>query len=265
MRAENYRLSRLTALVSAAVIGALVSPAQAAEGVIQINQGTALVGGVTPGDAPGYPVEINVSGSYRLVGNLDVPDAVIGISIQAGDVTLDLNGMTIRGAGTGVSAILTGVTGISAENITVRNGTVRDFRGRGIWLNGASNRVQNVRAIDNLHTGITLAGVPVGGAVVDCMVEGNGVGGISGGSVLISDNIVRNNTGNGIGVAGPALVRGNLITGNTDRGLFVLGDGGGYAGNVFFDNFGSGGTVPSVQVLGGIQLGSNLCDTALCP
>jgi hypothetical protein len=45
-----------------------------ADGVVYIDQNHALGGGVTPGDAAGFPVTISQSGSYRLSGNLTVPD-----------------------------------------------------------------------------------------------------------------------------------------------------------------------------------------------
>jgi hypothetical protein len=47
-------------------------PGAAVDGVIEINQSRALAGGVTPGDAPGFPVTISARGSYRLTGNLDL-------------------------------------------------------------------------------------------------------------------------------------------------------------------------------------------------
>ncbi len=43
-----------------------VSPAGAVDGVVLIDQNRALAGNVTPGDTPGFPVTISLSGSYRL-------------------------------------------------------------------------------------------------------------------------------------------------------------------------------------------------------
>ena len=50
-------------------------PAFAVDGVVLIDQNHALAGNVTPGDTPGFPVTISQPGSYRLTGNLIVPDA----------------------------------------------------------------------------------------------------------------------------------------------------------------------------------------------
>ena len=59
------------------------APARAVDGVIEINQARALAGGVTPGDAAGFPVTITASGSYRLTGNLTVDENTTAISVTA--------------------------------------------------------------------------------------------------------------------------------------------------------------------------------------
>src|SRR5713226_8937081 len=70
----------------------------AVDGVILIDQSRALAGNVTPGDLPGFPVTIYLPGSYRLSGNLTVPDAnTTAILITASNVALDLNGFSILG------------------------------------------------------------------------------------------------------------------------------------------------------------------------
>ena len=58
-----------------AALTVVALPTCAVDGVVLINQAAALAGNVTPGDTPGFPVVISVSGSYRLSGNLTVPDA----------------------------------------------------------------------------------------------------------------------------------------------------------------------------------------------
>ena len=54
---------------------ALATPALASDGVLEINQTCAVQTGCFPGDTAGFPVKITASGSYRLTGNLVVPDA----------------------------------------------------------------------------------------------------------------------------------------------------------------------------------------------
>ena len=70
----------------------------AVDGIVLIDQSHALAGGITPGDAAGFPVTISQPGSYRLSGNLIVPDMnTTAIVITADGVTLDLNGFSIMG------------------------------------------------------------------------------------------------------------------------------------------------------------------------
>jgi hypothetical protein len=76
------------------IVAALSTSLYAVDGVVLINQSQALAGNITPGDAPGFPVTISQSGSYRLTGNLIIPDAnTTAIQITAENVTLDLNGL----------------------------------------------------------------------------------------------------------------------------------------------------------------------------
>src|SRR5262249_58909727 len=76
----------------------LLVTASPAWGQVEINQTTALAGNVTPGDAAGFPVTLSVGGSYKLTGNLSVPDAdTTALIITADYVTLDLNGFSLRG------------------------------------------------------------------------------------------------------------------------------------------------------------------------
>lgn len=68
------------------------------DGVVLINQANALAGNVTPGDTAGFPVTISQPGSYRLSGNLTVPDAnTNAIEIASNNVSIDLNGFSIIG------------------------------------------------------------------------------------------------------------------------------------------------------------------------
>src|SRR5688572_26812572 len=72
-------------------------PNRTGDGVVLINQNRAVNGGVTPGDAPGFPITISRPGSYRLASNLNASGLVI--EIVADGVSLDLNGFSIIGPG----------------------------------------------------------------------------------------------------------------------------------------------------------------------
>ena len=66
----SFYTSRSLLLVSA--LTALSPCLPAVDGLILIDQKAGMAGKVTPQDAPGFPVTITQSGSYRLTGNLEV-------------------------------------------------------------------------------------------------------------------------------------------------------------------------------------------------
>ena len=70
-----------------AVLLLLVQPVHAVDGVIEIHQACAQIGGFGcfTGDADGFPVEINASGSYVLTSNLTLQNPVTGIVVGAPD------------------------------------------------------------------------------------------------------------------------------------------------------------------------------------
>ena len=106
------------------------------------------------------PVVITAPGTYRLKKNLTVDQNTTAITVQANDVTIDLNGFSILGpctiavnppcspTGTGSGIVATG----SAKNVTVLNGTVRGMGGNGISVNGGS--VVGVSTLNNGGSGI---------------------------------------------------------------------------------------------------------------
>ncbi len=118
----------------------LASMALAADGVVEINQTKALQGGVTPGDAPGFPVSINQAGSYRLTSNLAVPSGLDGVAISGADVSLDLGGFALEGpyaccasGGSGAGVRATG------NRTRVAHGTVAGFAEDGVLLGSFSH------------------------------------------------------------------------------------------------------------------------------
>jgi parallel beta-helix repeat protein len=298
--------------LAVALVAALAATASADDGVVEINQARALAGGVTASDTPGFPVTIDSPGSYRLTGNLVVPDEnTRGIDIQVGFVTMDLNGFEISGpvtcTGQPVSCSPLGVgTGIEGggDYVAVLNGTVRGMGSAGVRLLQLGASAVRVRAEQNAGHGIVLGlygsatecralrngwvglivdegnvisrsvvsgnrrhGIQMGSdsVTVDNVLSGNGDGGGffghgifawgSGGSV-IRRNTVSDNTESGISTFANSAILGNTLRGNGSWGL-ELGAAG-YEGNVFSAN---GSTV-----LGGVEIGTNLCDgSTSCP
>ena len=82
-------------ILAVSMIMFLAPAADAADGVLEINQ--ACVGvGCFSGDREGFPVEITVPGSYRLTSDLVLLDAdVTGIEVAAPSVSIDLGGFEI--------------------------------------------------------------------------------------------------------------------------------------------------------------------------
>jgi hypothetical protein len=103
----------------------LLSPTVfAVDGVVLIDQARAMAGNVTPGDAPGFPVSITRSGSYKLSSNLTSPGAV-AIHIVADGVTLDLNGFSLVGSFVFPSG--EAIVGDDRKFIRIFNGSIQGF------------------------------------------------------------------------------------------------------------------------------------------
>jgi hypothetical protein len=198
----------------------------AVDGIILIDQNRALAGSVTLGDAPGFPVTISVPGSYRLSGNLTVPDAnTTAIMVAADNVTIDLNGFSIIGPTVCVGFPVTscsptgdgiGVRGGGFAHITVVNGSVRGMGGVGISLQGFDNSVEKVHANSNGGIGIDSGGTLSGN--IASFNGGNGI--IARNGTAVSGNSANGNGNVGI-VADRSTVRGNTANANGSFGISV--------------------------------------------
>lgn len=215
---------------------ALVLPfAFAVDGVVLINQSTVMASG-------GFPYSITQPGSYRLTGNLTVPDAnTSAIVISAVSVTLDLNGFSIigptictgtpvtscspTGTGSGVTASFFG----ARRDITVVNGSVRGMGAYGINLDGVDDiTVEKVRATSNGTIGIIVGPNSV---IVGNIANNNGFRGIQNAQGILSDNIAAGNKDIGILANCPSSVVGNKASNNGSTSLFINGAGCAVANN----------------------------------
>ncbi len=296
--------STMVALLGGSLLAALGTTSTfASDGVIEINQAAATAGGVTAGDGAGLPVTISQPGSYRLTGNLTLPNANSqGVVITSSDVTLDLGGFAIVGPGIGGSGDGIG-SGPAHANIEVRNGTVEGLGRYGVGMIGANNRVVNVRVLNNGLDGILLgsqslvqdctasfndgSGISTGpgGSVIENVATQNGIvqpsaaGIVVGLGSLVIDNIARNNTGAGVVTGDESNVIGNVLQSNSEDGART-GDGSMVKNNTASGNGGLGlklgannGYVSNVltsnssgSVSGGTELGTNFCKTdTVCP
>lgn len=191
------------------ILLAFAPVALAVDGVVLINQST-ITNGLPNCPTGGlFPIVICQSGSYRLSGNLTVPDAnTTAIQVEALDVTIDLNGFAIQGPGTTGSGV--GISG--AENTSVLNGTVRGMGSTGITL--FAGRAYKIQTIANGGDGID---GNIGSLVSECNSRGNGGRGLRVVGTAIN-NSVSDNRGDGI-VGGPGVITGNAVNGNSGNGI----------------------------------------------
>jgi hypothetical protein len=215
--------------------------AHGASGVVEINQARALAGGVTASDTAGFPVTIDVRGSYHLTSDLVRPDVGNAIAINADDVSLDLEGFTVSGPVTCSGAPVTscsatlgssGILGSTRSNVTIRNGTLRGFSGSGISL-GSYARIEEVVAIGNGSNGIL---VGAGSSVRSSLARGNFVDGIGATEgAAVSGSVALDNGDDGIVVGAGSAVRSNASRNNGGDG-YVAGTGSLLADNGARDN-----------------------------
>lgn len=265
-----HRQSRAVLVTATLIAAGWSTDALAVDGQIAINQARAIAGGVTPGDAPGFPITLSQPGSYVLTGNILVPDAqTTAFAISADHVTLDLNGFAIVGpvncsggfqpcAGTGGGAAF-GI-GIATTgtyfNVVVRNGTIQGL-GLGVYLVGDSHVVEHVQVRSNNSNGIMIeASADLGASSVrHCTAQRNGGSGIDVGVGLVTHNTSTGNGGAGIAL-GIGMVSDNVVTRNGVQGLLLSGDAG-YHHNVIVNNHTPG-------VFSGRTMRDNLCDSGAC-
>jgi hypothetical protein len=255
----------------------------AVDGVVLINQSTALAG-LGGCDTPGFPITICNPGSYKFSGNLTIADAnTTAIVIATDDVTLDLNGFSIRGPVSCVKAtfpVQCSATGtgdgitfsskfVSTDNATVLNGTIRGMGRDGIDLNSFGARIEGVHAESNGRLGILITD----GVVTHCTSTVNALHGIStGADAVVTFNRVLYNGGNGIN--GGGTVTNNSATDNGQDGIYNVSNAA-YNTSIFNNGHGisaAGGIIGNVlrsnglgNVDGSVNMGHNVCDFALCP
>ena len=225
-------------------------PQQAPDGAILITQ-DAVLGFALADDAPGFPITISRRGSYRLAGNIVVPNAdTTAIEITSNDVTLDLNGFAIVGptvcpgtlsvpvtscspTGLGVG-IRAGSGNTLLSNITVRNGTVTGMGFNGLFLAVLGGLVERIHASSNGGSGIFLGG-----------------GGIA------LNNTANLNGGHGINLIGVGMVIGNTAQSNKAFGIAANSSVG--LGQNAMANNGTSSVGLATPTDG------NVCNTAPCP
>jgi len=249
MRAANHIRKSTLALATCAMFAA-VSPARATDGEILINQGKVNAGGITAGDAAGFPATLSKPGRYKLSGNLSVPANMNGIEVTADDVTINLNGFTITGEPTSGYGI---VSMGGSSRLRIANGTVTGFNVAGLNP-GPFSAVENMRLVSNNYG---FSGVGPARITSSTIVNNNLRGIECNSGCSIEGNIVAGTANTGIYLPGGAgMVVGNVIAGNGGYGLSSAIAATGYGQNILVNN--------GAQVFGSSQLHPNVCDPA-CP
>jgi parallel beta-helix repeat protein len=160
---------------------------------------TAINATNTPGDADSL-YKITQPGSYYLAGNVTGEVGKHGIEIVASGVTIDLNGFDM--VGVPAMGLFDGITAtaLNLTNITIVNGSLRDWGDEGIDFRnfgasggvvervvasgnagdgisvGSGSTVANCTAYRNIRTGIFANG---GGTIINCSAFDNFLSGIS--------------------------------------------------------------------------------------
>jgi hypothetical protein len=209
-------------------------------GVLTVLGALASVGQGWAGDSI-KPVDrcqelaIGERSSFVLVKDL-YSDGQDCLTILSNNLTLDLAGFAIVGAGTGKGILASA----AIQGVTVRNGTVRGFA-VGVTLGGTGNVIENVRVENNTDTGLFLGASSIADHLI---VQGNW----QYGAILSTANTFKNssvrangNTPASVGLsAGPgSTITGNTIWANTGTGLFGS-TGGTVIGNTVTDTVGVG-------------------------
>lgn len=167
---------------------------------------------------------ISQPGSYYLSQNITLAAGQIAINVFASNVTIDLNGFTIDGAGVSEDAITAPFS--SFQNITIRNGTIRNTLKEGIDAFGCPRvTVENV-TIDTCINGFGLITGP-SASVSRVTVRNAGAGIIVGEHSRVTDCIAEGSASNGFELGAYAVASGCVARGSTGasgRG-FLTGEG----------------------------------------
>jgi hypothetical protein len=259
-QAAGVRQLGAAALAISALFAAL--PAAAVDGEILISQSRAASGGITPGDTAGFPVTISRSGSYKLSSNLSVTDATNAIEVTAADVTIDLNGFTIRSSPPGAAS--SGIVALTGGGVLrVSNGTIVGFPSAGIAKSPGFAVIEDMRIIGNGRN-LDLAGdSQVRNSTIIMSTSDFGVfepGIRCYARCLIENNVITGNIGAAVvSQGGGSTVIGNVMVGNGSPAVFSSGVATGIGLNILVEN-GSAGQVSGLVS----QQHPNVCVPA-CP
>jgi hypothetical protein len=158
---------------------------------------------------------ISVPGSYVVNRNLAAAGDCLVVAVDS--VTIDLDGFTISGNGTG-AAIVESPALATRRNVTVRNGAVTGFADGVAFPHGESLTVERINVSGNSGTGISAGNYA---SVRANHASFNGAGIRAGLGANVNGNTVARNAGNGISVVEGAAILNNVVRNNTGFGILV--------------------------------------------
>jgi parallel beta-helix repeat protein len=184
-------------LATAFAQGSLTPPGSPATTMVTLSQIYSNLEARTP--ISSLPYAITNPGSYYLTTNLTgTANNSDGIDIYASDVTLDLNGFTLKGvvgSGSGISVLS------FLSNLAIRNG-----------------------AVDSWSTGVSV-GLASNCTVTACNASGNSFGGIDvGNNCIVKDCNINDNEFSGIQVENNSIVTGCNANNNSGAGIVLAGN-----------------------------------------
>jgi len=165
------------------------------------------------------PFTITAPGSYYLTANLTGVSGPSGITINASNVSIDLNGFTLQGV-PGSSHGIDAQSGIA--NLSVRNGTVTGWGGTGInlFIPGGIQRIADILAANNGGGGIT----GTNATITNCTARANGSTGIAlYGAGVISNCLALSNTGTGMVINEGGVIIASSSRSNAGTGIQLFG------------------------------------------
>jgi parallel beta-helix repeat protein len=187
------------------------------------------------------------SGSYYLTSNLTGVALQNGITVNADDVTIDLNGFTLIGSGATSGH---GIYQASAlRNLRVHNGKVVQWRGAskgGVYASGKNNQFDHIQAATNSYGIYAGAGCTIS----DCSAYNNSDDGIwANVGSTISGCSAYYNSDDGIETSAESTISGCTARYNTGDGI-QTGNGSTISGNTCGNN-GTGGNGAGILVTAG--------------
>ena len=201
--------------------------AMLASDMVSAQDGVVLIG---PSRAwrtsPGFLMVIDEPGTYRLAENVVVADAdTTAIEINADNVTIDLNGLSILGPAhcspPPVSCLPTGtgngVHAVNRDNIVVTNGRIQGMGRFGIYLELRTVRIDKVNLVGNGAGGAVF----FGGVISDSIVESNGGAGVFGLDIAVNRSVMRGNQSFGLEAYGRSVYSDSRLCGNSQNAAQV--------------------------------------------